>query len=563
MNGIFFKDILIVDINHKKAKHVSFQVGLNVITSTENHVGKSSVVKSLYYCLGAEVEYDGTWDRDSKLYVVRIDVNGVEYTIARQVKKFLIFHEAALIHVCQSVSKELAPALEEIFGFSVYLPGKHSKKHELAPPVFTYLPYYIDQDTGWGTEPYESFSRLDQFKKDDRIKSLYYHLRVYTKWSVDIQAQIDHNKERISEFDAAIQRFQTTLETILPEVKNLIPAEDIVELEKGLALPKQKIETLIARISESRNELQTIQSTLSQHYQQLHIIEAYNKMKKPTPQKERDLLSICPQCGYEFDGELYHLVRKQYSEQNSDFMMQQIQLIIDTTAKKLEAEKERYVQLMAELKAEEQQISQTQEAYETYIKQRGLAESIKSLQLKLGANASDKKMLEMEIRGLQKQLRDLPNKKEIDEKYIEETRSFIMRLGAWDSEYDGKIGLLKPLKGQGTLSSKIILAQYLALFSTMEEYKVQNVRFPFVIDSPRSKEPSKTSSEEIINLIMGISSLPQIILATMDFDDFYEVGKENVNIIRLTVPRALLNETDYDQNQQFIGDVLGLFRDIQ
>lgn len=563
MNGIYFKEVLIADICQEKAKCVVFTEGLNVITSTENHVGKSSLVKSLYYCLGAEVEFDGTWDKNSKLYIVHFSVNGSDYTISRLQKKFLIFQNDILVCFCQSISKELAPALEKIFDFSIYLPGKHSKRHELAPPVFTYLPYYIDQDKGWGTEPYESFSSLDQYKKEDRIKSLYYHLAVYTKWSVDIQSKIDNDKDQIAEIDSWAGRLQTTLETLLPEVENIIPAETIKELERGLALPKEKVEAIVRQIGMSRSRIQSLQSTLSQHNHQLTVILEYRKLKKLEPEQKRKTISVCPQCGYDFDDELYQFVREMYSEQNEGFMIQQIQLIVFATEAKLNQEKQIYLGLMDQLKKEENRTSQTQDTYDTYIKQRGLADSIRSLELQFEKCLSDKLALEEEIKNHRKKLRDLPNKKIIDEKYINDTQSNIMQLGAWDSDYDGKIGLLKPLRGQGTLASKIILSQYIALFSTMDAFHLDNLRFPFVVDSPRSKEPSKKSSEEIINIILEITSLPQIILVTMDFDDFDVNRKDNVHIIRLSETKALLNSLEYDNNRDYIENILGLFNDMQ
>lgn len=41
MSSMFFKDILIVDVQKYTARFVSFERGLNVITSTESHVGKN------------------------------------------------------------------------------------------------------------------------------------------------------------------------------------------------------------------------------------------------------------------------------------------------------------------------------------------------------------------------------------------------------------------------------------------------------------------------------------------------------------------------------------------
>ena len=58
------------------------------------------------------------------------------------------------------------------------------------------------------------------------------------------------------------------------------------------------------------------------------------------------------------------------------------------------------------------------------------------------------------------------------------------------ADYDGTIRLLKPIKAQGTLENKIILAQFVALFQTMEYFKTGATRFSFVVDSPLAKEAS-------------------------------------------------------------------------
>lgn len=115
MSSMFFKDILIADVQKHTARFVSFERGLNVITSTENHVGKSSVIKSLYDTLGAEVYFDPRWDKDTKLTVVTIDVNGTEFRVVRYIKKFAILKGSELILLSDSVTRQLAPKLAEIF----------------------------------------------------------------------------------------------------------------------------------------------------------------------------------------------------------------------------------------------------------------------------------------------------------------------------------------------------------------------------------------------------------------------------------------------------------------
>ena len=167
-----------------------------------------------------------------------------------------------------------------------------------------------------------------------------------------------------------------------------------------------------------------------------------------------------------------------------------------------------------------------------------------------------------EIKKIKKELRKLPNKKEVESKYVELVRFNIMKLGAWDSSYEGNIKLTKPIKAQGTLESKIILAQYVGLFQTMEYFKSKAIRFPFIVDSPRAKEASYISSKEIIKMIFEINSLPQIILATVDFQDYENDVKCKFCKTVLTEQKRLLNTETYDKYRKTIEDFIELLKSL-
>ena len=173
MKDLIFTEILIVDIQKNTARKLSFKEGINIITSSDNHVGKSSLIKSIYYTLGAEVEFDDTWNKFSKIYSLKFKLNNIDYKIIRYINNFVLLKDVELLLYTNDVSHELASKLMEIFDFGIYLPNKKNKKIELAPPVFSYMPYYIDQDYGW-SEIYNSFNNIEQYRKDDRLISFGY-----------------------------------------------------------------------------------------------------------------------------------------------------------------------------------------------------------------------------------------------------------------------------------------------------------------------------------------------------------------------------------------------------
>ena len=551
MSCMYFKHILIADVQKHTARFIVFEKGLNVITSTENHVGKSSVLKSLYHTLGAEVHFDTRWDKNSKLTVVSIDVDGTEYRIIRFTKKFAIIKESELLLFTDSVTKELAPKLAEIFDFSVYLPEKSGNKSVVqAPPAFTFMPYYIDQDKGWN-ELYNSFERMEQFAKPERSKSLYFHLGLYTKSRIELQSKRDELRDNIVNLQDNEQKLQITVNALTEELNNIIPADNVEELELHLDIPKKDIEKLVQEIGRVRNKIQELNTALQQHENQLEIIKKFQKIKVPGEVKNKEL-HVCPQCGYEFDKDLYDLVRSNYNQSNADYLRAQIELIVNNIRAELTTQDELYVSLMAKLKEQERVYDESQNAYDSYLRHRGLKDTVRKYSDELAENRKEQRHYENEIKELNKELKIVRDKKEIEQSYIGYVHNNLITLNAWTQEYEGKIKLLKALNAQGSLVPKIILSQFTALFQTMEGLNNSVIRFPFVVDSPREKESSNSSSKDILNMIARIKSLPQIILATVDYDSFGVDDGGNAHKIYLDTQFSVLNEETYQDMQEEI-----------
>ena len=203
------------------------------------------------------------------------------------------------------------------------------------------------------------------------------------------------------------------------------------------------------------------------------------------------------------------------------------------------------------------------ESFNVYVRQRGMRDTLDRFSSQLKTNEGRQIDIQSELKEIKKELRTLPNKDEVEEKYIDFTRYNIMKLNAWNSAYDGTIKLLTPIKAQGTLENKIILAQFVGLFQTMDYFKTQTIRFPFVVDSPRGKEASQESSKEILSMITEISMLPQIILATIDFEAYKDnIGDsaKSANVITLQEKNKLLDEADYLAHESEISQAVELFR---
>lgn len=555
MKEMYFDNILIADIVKKTARFHEFEKGFNVITSQDNHVGKSSLLKSLYYTMGAEVDFDNVWNKNTKIYVVEFYVDKIKYRVARWQKAFAVFQGTELILTTKSVSRDLAKEFEKIFSFAVYMANKKSNKIELAPPAFIFMPYYIDQDRGW-SGLYESFSNMLQYNKLDRIKSLYYHLGIYTRSTVELMVKKDTLKDKIEHLKVEKDKIRITINSLYQEIQNLVPADSVEELEENLVIPKEQIALLVNRMGETRNKIQNLETLLYQHQHQLKVIQEYRKIKDNVNiSNDKVNIHICPKCGYSFDEEIYSIVRSNYNIQNEDYMYKQIEQIISSITSKLEQYKEKYVNLMEKLKQQEQAYDEKQDSYEAYLRQRGLQNSVKHFTKQLGENVYEQVEYGKKIKEIDKELKKLPNKKEIEENYIENVCLNIIRLDAWNPAYEGNIKLLKPIKAQGTLENKIILAQMIGLFQTMQYFNTNTILFPLVVDSPRAKEPSYASSKDILNLIFEMDNLPQVILATMDYKEFESEMKRQAKVTVFSEKRKLLNENTYNEYRNLIEEL--------
>lgn len=373
-------------------------------------------------------------------------------------------------------------------------------------------------------------------------------------------AEKDLLKERMEAVGEDIDRLNTILSALREEMVNLPPADTVQELEIHLEAPKKRIEQLVTQIGEIRNEIQSLETALRQHQYHLQVIREYVSVKDKVSKGDKYKLNVCPNCGYVFDEEIFNLVRSNYGIINEDYMCQLVQLLIDKTAEKLDFAKKRYVSLRQQMKEEELSFHAEKNEFDIYVRQRGLADSVCRFQKQLDEAVIETREINQQIKDINKELKKLPNKKEVEEKYIEYVRLNIMTLDAWNPAYDGTIRLLKPIKAQGTLENKIILAQFVALFQTMEYFKSSVTRFSFVVDSPRAKESSEASSKDILKMIAQLKMLPQIILATIDYSE-YEVEMDvPAKIIVLTEKCKLLTEVDYIENQEYIHSMATLLK---
>lgn len=152
--NVKFNKIYIFDVKTEEAYTVSFKKGINLITSSDidgTDRGKSVLLRSLYHSLGADSYFDKKWNENDKIYILNFEVQDIQYSIYRSKKLFKIFDSNEELIFTTIHRGELAKFLGELFKFVIYLPNKKTQQLTIAPPAYSFLLNYLDQDQYNGT----------------------------------------------------------------------------------------------------------------------------------------------------------------------------------------------------------------------------------------------------------------------------------------------------------------------------------------------------------------------------------------------------------------------------
>jgi hypothetical protein len=164
MTDFRFNRLVIFSRTEKTAKTIDFNPQTTVITAP-NHLGKSFILKTLFWTLGAEAKVSEKWKGARVSALLYTTIGDKALTVLRDGKEFTIFDEAgSVIGQFSKITSELGPFLAKKLKFGLRLASKDGNSFMVPPPAYYFLPYYFDQDASW-TKPWDAFKNLDQMLK--------------------------------------------------------------------------------------------------------------------------------------------------------------------------------------------------------------------------------------------------------------------------------------------------------------------------------------------------------------------------------------------------------------
>jgi predicted ATP-binding protein involved in virulence len=90
MKKLLLKEILLLSKKEGKAKKIRFDPDTTVVTGL-NNTGKSSLIKSIYHCLGADVDYHPKWKGANVTCLLKFELDDKDYNILRHQNLFGVF----------------------------------------------------------------------------------------------------------------------------------------------------------------------------------------------------------------------------------------------------------------------------------------------------------------------------------------------------------------------------------------------------------------------------------------------------------------------------------------
>lgn len=548
MKNLRFEKLELLSLTEQKARTIEFHPRLTVITG-ENSVGKSSVIKSIYWAFGATpAVVNPRWQRANVKAMVTFTIDGVRYRILRSQDRIAVFdRRGELLLSTSSITSELGPFVAKLLNFGLILSNRKGEP-EIPPPAYAFLPFYVDQDAGWA-RPFTSFANLGQYANFKRslvdfhsgiLPNEYYELSAEKRKRGIDRDEVVRDRTAVQK---AIERLGleagfSGLE--LTEVEHEDSIENLLQRLKSLRLARQERAAHLAEILDQRTlieeQVRIVKRSADELSKDTAFAAAYEREEIP-----------CPTCGtIHLNNFSNRFAILEDREACFEFLADGQQKIRDLsvrvgTVQVAMREADSTIEEIRGILSEQRGEVTLRDVIETEGRRAAaglFADQIKELEDKIG-------QLSIQITDIDKKLADLkdPKRRErIEAFYAGRMVDYLKRLNAVDIDYDAAGKIVGTVVETGSEHPRALLAYVLAFFDTVWEH-TSSFAAPMVIDSPVQQEQDATNAPAIIKLILDV--LPDGAQAVLGTVSLHGNAVNHGDIIMLTDKSSALSSKEY------------------
>lgn len=559
MKKLLLQSLTIFSSQNQKAKHIQFHPQMTVLTG-ENQVGKSRIVKSIYWTLGAEVEFDNRWKSLDIRSILQATIQGQEFIFYRSQKSVIVIDKntGTILLRSGSITKELAPFYSNFFDFELKLTQSKSGESITPTPAFMFLPYYLDQEKGW-VKLWTSFEALGQFRNWKKDLAAY-HLGTKGKEHYANKHELDIVTEQIKSEDLEIKKIGEIIKDLQLKRKHSPIVIDLKIFSEEMKQITEDIYRLNTSTIKYRSQLTVLIEKKLEVNNQIAVAKvAYSELKQDFTQVESMPLTVnCPICGQEHTQDIIQRFQLIRDEVTCCAILEELNIEakrIDDQIDGLESELSE-CELEAKKLQQLMQLKKDNVSIDDIIESRSEQRVISMASSNLADAVNQQKEHVFQKRSLEKKLRELRNKDRIDaitqylQSEISENSDLMQVIKPTANDY--KQGLLS-INCDGSERPRAVLAAFFGYLSTIHKYGDAR-RFPIVIDSPFQQDQDPVNTEKILSfLTKKAMSSDQAVLATVSTYG-HEFPGSTINISN---PKySLLNQSDYESNKGLIDFVM-------
>ena len=477
------KSLLIADYENEKANKFVFSDSANLIVSSTNGEGKSSLVKSIYYALGANLKsFPKGWNADNFIFQLEVFIDGNEFLIKRHNKVISVLDNNE-VKLFENFA-EYYLWLQEKLKMRLELVNKSSDKASLASVEALFSPMYIDQDKAWDGKLFkDSFESLGRYKSNDFPKNVFdYYLGISDSQIVDKESKKNEYLRQLELVNGRINQVQSVYKTYRTKNKitETVP-KDFKDLQKELDFYITETDKFSIKITDKTGELSKEKINLDILNQDL---EELKKLSSKIKERFSEIRHECVYCHSiltrqqsltRLELEDNELAIKSRIDSISQQIMKSKRIVQEKeeAIKQLQEQFNQYHERLTELK----QLSDIDE----YVNQNVLSE-LKKLEIQ---ETSEKSNLDKLIGDITKEIRML--KKELNQRAktiegdYEELKNELSILIGSTGITDKKFRNFDKLKGSGTNLNKDLLVIFLVYMNLIDSKSITSL--PFAIDS--------------------------------------------------------------------------------
>ncbi|MCR9063934.1 MAG: hypothetical protein NXI00_08205 [Cytophagales bacterium] len=566
MRSLKFKQLLVLSHSIKSANQFEFSQNLNLITANDNSVGKSTLLKLIFWGVGCEPALDTTWINQDCKTIVEFQIGDDYYRVQRYKNQIHLKENDNKVQEFQKITGDYSKRFAEIVDFKALLPNQSTSVVETPPPAFYFLPFYIDQKRSWA-KAWDNFDKLGQYQKWKSI-IIKYHVGLLTPEHFEIESEKSDKKVTQKAFESEVLKYNTAIEVVESYIpQTLQTVVNVSALEKITASIKADLKSLQESQEKLLNDMAIFNSEKAYLYQQQilteKLISELDKDYKYSVENIEDEEIECPLCGVVHDNTILNrtsiLTDKAQAENQLIVILDEIKKIdskIEKSERELNVARNRINEINEKYVIEEDNVPLVNF---NQIIESIAGKSIKESVIKTkSVKQAEIKQIDEDLKKLSKEQKDLITKeateiindsfKSILSKYIKSLDAEAVNL----SEINSPLDYNKIIKEGGAAEGvRAILAYYLTVFTMVEKYGSE-VKSSLIIDTPNQQEQSHTNYDKIVNLLTNeISSDTQIILSAME-NEHLKPFIEKAKVIVLDENKLLLKEKYDELRDEFI-----------